>query len=88
MLRTTDLVIVMEPGQARYLRQALGISPNRILHAGDLDTQPGPRAIRDPFQEPLEIFEASYGRLDRCATAVAKVLRQRTPQNAADAAST
>lgn len=75
---TTDLIIVMDAEQARHIARGYRISPSRIVVAGDLD--PGAsstRAIRDPWGESIEVFGASFDRLDRCAATLVRILRYR-----------
>ncbi|HKS05744.1 MAG TPA: hypothetical protein VJR92_05485 [Gemmatimonadaceae bacterium] len=68
-LDTTDLVVVMSERQARSLRAGFGYPRNRIVVAGDLDPVRGERReIRDPWNQPIEVFEASFARLARCAS--------------------
>jgi protein-tyrosine phosphatase len=75
---TTDLVIVMDTEQARHIARGYRISPSRIVVAGDLDPVAGPtRAIRDPWGESIEVFGASFDRLDRCAVTLVRILRYR-----------
>ena len=76
ILRRVDLVIVMDGNQARYVANRLRFPPERVLIAGDLDPQADSREIRDPWNQPLEVFESSYARLDRCAAILAESLRR------------
>jgi protein-tyrosine phosphatase len=70
-----DLMIVMEPGQARYIERVFGVRPERLVIAGDLDPERGPtRAIRDPWMQSVHVFESSFDRLDRCAATLVTVL--------------
>ncbi len=70
-----DLIVVMDVGQQQRLVQAFGIPGDRILVLGDLDPQPiDRRTIRDPFDQPREIFENSYDRIDRCLLELVSVL--------------
>lgn len=74
----TDLVIVMDTEQARHIARGYRISPSRIVVAGDLDPVASPtRAIRDPWGESIEVFGASFDRLDRCAATLVRILRYR-----------
>jgi protein-tyrosine phosphatase len=69
LLRDVDLVIVMDPVQARALAQRHGVDPRRIVLAGDLHCANGDlRVVRDPWQQPIEVFEQTYDRLDQCAS--------------------
>lgn len=78
-VRNADLVIVMEPSQARHIGNRFGISDQRLVIAGDLDPKPSPtRAIPDPWMQPVETFEATFNRLDRCAEALVIALNQRS----------
>jgi protein-tyrosine phosphatase len=75
ILRRADLVIVMDAKQERYVTHSLRFPADRVLIAGDLDpVAEGPRAIRDPWNQSLEVFEASFARLDRCAESLARIL--------------
>jgi protein-tyrosine-phosphatase len=70
-----DLVIVMDSKQARELPKMFRIDRGRIVVAGDLDPVfVSSRAIRDPWNQPTEVFEASFDRLDRCAKTLVSVL--------------
>jgi protein-tyrosine phosphatase len=70
-----DLVITMDAYQARRLIHALRVPPARVIIAGDLDDEGAdPRAIRDPFQQSLEIFESTFDRIDRCAATLVALL--------------
>ena len=70
-----DLVIVMDPEQARRVVRMFGVKRGRIIIAGDLEPRfQGSRDIRDPWNESIEIFRSSFDRLDRCAATVISVL--------------
>lgn len=73
--RETDLVIVMDTDQARHLTRILGVSPKRIIIAGDLDpTKGATRAIQDPWRQSMAVFRSSFDRLDRCAATIVKLM--------------
>jgi len=74
LVRRADLVVVMDPIQARDLRRAFPFAAKRVIVAADLDPLAGPRDIADPWLQPLAAFEASYERLDRCAATLAKII--------------
>lgn len=68
MVRDAELVVVMDEMQARRLVLEFRARPAQVIVAGDLDPLPlGTRRVRDPWQQPIEIFEACFDRLDRCA---------------------
>ena len=70
-----DLVIVMEARQAQVLRHAFGGIAAHVVIAGDLDPAGlDGRTIRDPWSQPIEVFEESFARLDRCAEVVVSEL--------------
>jgi protein-tyrosine phosphatase len=72
-----DLVIVMDSDQARRVASLFPIRRGRVVIAGDLDPQLDTgRAIVDPFNQSVEVFESSFDRLDRCASTLVSVLRQ------------
>lgn len=67
-VRSADLVITMDAAQAARLRRDLLLAPDRLVVAGDLDRHPAPtRAIRDPWSQRPEVFDATFERLERCA---------------------
>jgi protein-tyrosine phosphatase len=73
--REIDLVIVMDPDQGHHLSRMFGVSPKRIIVAGDLDPMKAKtRAIRDPWRQSLKVFRASFDRLDRCAATIATLM--------------
>ena len=73
--REMDVVIVMDPAQGRYLTRVLGVSPRRIVVAGDLDPRSSPtRAIRDPWRQSRDVFRTAFDRLDRCAATIVKLM--------------
>ena len=76
MVGDADLVIVMDPDQARQIWRGFRIERARIVIAGDLDPRfEASRAIRDPWNLSSEVFESSFDRLDRCAATLVSVLR-------------
>jgi protein-tyrosine phosphatase len=61
-----DVVVVMEPRQARALMRS-GLAADRILVLGDLDPHIADRrTIADPWQQDPRILSESYRRIDRC----------------------
>lgn len=75
VLASTDLVIVMSARQARSLRAGFGVPAQRIVVAGDLDPVRGERReIRDPWNQSIDVFAASFERLARCAADLAATL--------------
>jgi len=76
-----DLIIVMDSNQAREITMRFPVIRARIVVAGDLDPMfDESRAIRDPWNQPSEVFEASFDRLDRCAAALVRVLKRPSPE--------
>jgi protein-tyrosine phosphatase len=73
--RSADLVVVMEPRQARYLTDYYGVPKSRVIVAGDLDPVTAPtRLIEDPWRQAKEVFESTFDRIDRCADALCQIL--------------
>lgn len=65
-LQVADLVLVMNPWQARAARGG-GVPASRILLLGDLDPASiETRAIQDPIERPPEVFRDVFARIDRC----------------------
>jgi protein-tyrosine phosphatase len=75
VVRGADLVVVMDGHQARYIERYFGVSRKRIVVAGDLDpVTSATRAIVDPWEQPMDVFVASFNRLDRCAATLVSLL--------------
>ncbi len=71
MMRNADVVLVMEPVQARVLARGYPDRRSHILHLGDFDPAPiDRRAIEDPYSKDLEAFRACYRRIARCLDGV------------------
>jgi len=66
-VQAADLIVVMDTNQARRIVKRFRVAAARVLIAGDLDPMVPSRTIRDPWNQPIEVFEASFDRLDRCA---------------------
>jgi hypothetical protein len=46
-----------------------------VLVLGDLDPEPiETRVIRDPVEQPKEVFELSYSRIERCVEELARAV--------------
>jgi protein-tyrosine phosphatase len=70
-LRAVDLIVVMDPAQARVICDRFRRATRRVMVLGDLDPQPiESRTIRDPVQQPLAVFEETYARIERCVRAL------------------
>jgi len=62
-----DLIVVMDKPQARALRDLFGRDVRDVLILGDLDPeQIETRTIQDPVEQPKEVFERCYSRINRC----------------------
>jgi protein-tyrosine phosphatase len=78
VVTAADLIIVMDSHQAEEIAARFPVNRVRIVIAGDLDpTFDQTRAIRDPWNQRSEVFEASFDRLDRCAAVLVSVLERR-----------
>ena len=74
-LTSSDLIVVMDASQKWRLEIEHGVPSSRILVLGDLDPRLiDRRTIRDPVEQPAEVFAASYDRIDRCVTALWEAL--------------
>ena len=77
IVRDCDLIVVMDGQQARHIERYFGVRRSRIVVAGDLDAIPAEtRAIIDPWGQPIDVFVASFNRLDRCAATLVSLLRR------------
>jgi protein-tyrosine-phosphatase len=67
--------VVMETAQRREICRRFGRSPRDVIVLGDLDPEPiDTRRIDDPVDQGLEVFEASYARIERCVGELARAL--------------
>lgn len=68
MLERSNLIVVMEPRQARMLTRVSHVAAARIVVAGDLDSEADePRQIIDPWGRSRAVGASTLARLDRCA---------------------
>ncbi len=74
LVRDSDLIVVMEPGQVSTLKAAYPEAADRIVLLPLFDRK---RAsgyarfhIEDPFMKPLPAFEACYARIERSVEAL------------------
>jgi protein-tyrosine-phosphatase len=66
VLHDSDLVIAVTAAHARLLRRRFRRRSGMLL-LGDLDPRPiDTRAIRDPVDQPADVFRDVYARIDRC----------------------
>jgi protein-tyrosine-phosphatase len=78
MLDSSDLVIVMDTVQGERVRREFGVPGNRVLIAGDLDPAPiESRVIRDPWKQTLDVFSATFDRIDRCVSVLVDALAEK-----------
>jgi len=71
-IHADTLVVVMETRQERMIR---GITPRgEVLVLGDLDPQPAPRTIQDPWSESDDVLRSTYDRVERCVRVLVDVL--------------
>lgn len=73
-VRSSDLVLVMEPRQRRALGAWFGPSRN-VLVLGDLDPERiRRRPITDPYGGNADVFDAAFARIDRCLGVVVNAI--------------
>ncbi len=74
-----DLIVVMDKLQARALRRLFDRDVRDVLILGDLDPEPiETRHIEDPFDQPKEVFERCYSRIDRCVRQLVQIVAHNT----------
>jgi protein-tyrosine-phosphatase len=82
VVRGADLIIVMDSHQGQEIAARFPVNRARIVIAGDLDPKfDQTRAIRDPWNQPSEVFEESFDRLDRCAAVLISILERRSTKD-------
>jgi protein-tyrosine phosphatase len=72
------LIVVMDARQQRAVCERFARLPSDVLVLGDLDPEAiDTRAIHDPIDQPLDAFEQSYARIERCVNAFVGALGAR-----------
>jgi protein-tyrosine-phosphatase len=67
LVRTADLVVVMDELQRQTVCERFGRWPRDVLLLGDFDpTAVASRAIEDPVEQGPEVCERVYARIERC----------------------
>ena len=68
LIERADLIVVMEPRQTRLVISGFRASPDRVIVAGDLDSDADePRQILDPSGRGPEDYAKAFARLERVA---------------------
>jgi protein-tyrosine phosphatase len=66
-----EIIIVMDTRQHRMICERFGRASADVILLGDVDPDAiATRAIHDPVEQPLEVFEESYARIERCVGAL------------------
>jgi len=74
------VIVVMDAQQQRRICERFGRAPSDVIVLGDLDPEAiATRAIYDPVEQPLEAFEESYARIERCVDAFLSAVRLPAP---------
>lgn len=75
LLGDADVVFIFDRFNARRLRKAASVPRDRVFRLGDLDPEwVGKRAIIDPWGKPVEEFERTFVRIERCVDEVIDVI--------------
>ena len=75
LVRSADLIVVMEMSQQRLICERFGHRPADVLVLGDLDPATvETRTIRDPVNEGREVFDQVYERIARCVREFVTIL--------------
>jgi protein-tyrosine phosphatase len=71
LVRGASLILVMDVAQRDHLVRNYVCDPAAIVLLGDLDPEPiSKRAVRDPYDQSLEVFEEVFSRIDRCGAVI------------------
>jgi protein-tyrosine phosphatase len=75
VVRTAELIVVMEASQQRLLLERYGRVPGDIVLLGDFDpVAVDGRAIHDPVNGKREVFDQVYARIARCVRELAATI--------------
>ncbi len=84
-VQDADLIVVMDDHQRRSLQERFGVDPELVLVLGDLDPLPiQRRSIRDPYDQPLDVFEDTFSRIERCLAPITDWLTAATAPDPLD----
>ena len=75
LVKSGELIVVMEHAHRTRIRQTFVSLSARVIMLGDLDPlKARSTEIADPILKSREFFDATYDRIDRCVTALAKLI--------------
>lgn len=75
LVRSFELVVVMDRRQAKAIGARFGVPGERILLLGDLDPEtPERRLVQDPVERPRADYERIFGRIERCVDELVRCL--------------
>ena len=75
LVRSSDIILTMDAGQARAICERFGKPASQVFLLGDFDPgAPAQRAIPDPVEMPVEVFDAVYSRIDQCTAVIARTV--------------
>lgn len=75
LVRSADLIVVMESRQRRLLCERYGRAPADVIALGDFDPESAEgRTIRDPVDQSQAVFEQVYERIARCVRELVTIL--------------
>ena len=78
VVRTADLIVVMDASQRRQICERFGRRPRDVVVLGDFDPAPvEARTIRDPVDQNRDVFDQVYERIARCVREFGSVLDHR-----------
>ena len=71
LVEAVDVIFVFDRHNARRVLEIPGARADRVWWLGDFDPEwAGRRAILDPWGKPIEDFERTFARIDRCVEEV------------------
>jgi protein-tyrosine phosphatase len=84
LVHESSLIVVMTAEQGRLLAAMYRNHAYKLLVLGDLDPESiETRTIHDPWKGTAEVFDASYGRIDRCIRVLMSCLPRDVPARSA-----
>lgn len=78
LVGASDVIFIFDRFNARRLGEMGSVRTDRVFWLGDFDPRwAGKRAIIDPWGKPIDEFDRTFARIERCVDEVIRALSER-----------